>query len=151
MSAGTNVDQVLRYKGFDVEISGVDGAPQQDGTWTSVTGGGTAVGIVDAGPAASRGGKLVTGPAYVTPLILSGPVVKGRTALLAWLREAAAGKDAIRQVTITPFDSQGKLGPSHVYVGCWIEEYRIPKLDAGSADPIEEVVVLRPTRYNDPA
>lgn len=151
MSAGGSHDQVLRYAGFTVEIGGAGGAPDQDGTWTSVTGGGTAVSILDAGQGAGAG-RLVTGPAYVTPLILSGPIRKGgRSALLAWLREAATGKNVRRQVTVTPFDAQGQPGPSRVYEECWIEEYRIPKLDAGSADPVEEVVVLRPTRYNDPA
>ena len=151
MSAGGSADQILRYKGFDVEITGADGSAQHDATWASAAGGGVAVTIVEAGPAANAGRRLVTGAAYVTPLVLRGPIVKGRAALLAWLREAAAGKDARRRVTITPIDVQGKLGPSHVYEDCWIEEYRIPSLNSGSSDPVEEVVVLRPTRYNDPA
>lgn len=151
MSAGGHADQILRYSGFTVEIAGADGASQPDATWASATGGGTALTILESGAAAGAGRRLVTGAAYVTPLILRGPIVKGRAALLAWLREAAAGRDVRRRVTITPIDPQGRPGASHVYEDCWIEEYRIPSLNAGSADPVEEVVVLRPTRYNDPA
>jgi len=152
MSA-TNVDQVLRYKGFDVEIKGVDGAPTQvDSSWISVTGGQVCIENVEATSSTSKQREYSPGKAYVSELTLSGYMTKSRKALLAWMQNSAKGTGDLRaDVSITPVKVTGDKAPAHNYYDCLICRIKIPPANSGSSDPIKEVVVLRPTRYNDPA
>jgi hypothetical protein len=39
----------------------------------------------------------------------------------------------------------------HHYYNCLITRVDIPRLSAGSSDPVSETVVLKPERYDDPA
>ena len=149
----TNVDQILRYKGFNVEIKGVDGAPaQEDSTWTSVTGGATAFEIAGERPTPNGDRTYMPGKAYITDLVLTGYITGQRKALLVWMQNAAKGTGDLRaDVSITPILVDGTKAPAHDYYDCLIVRIVIPSLNAGSSEPVKEVVVLRPTRYNDPA
>jgi hypothetical protein len=152
MSA-TNPDQMLRYKGFTVEIRGVDGAPEsENGTWSSVTGGATAFEIVGETVSPTGARSFVPGKAYVTDLVLEGYMTGTRKALLTWMQNSAKGTGDLRaDVTITPILVDGTKAPPHRYYDCVIVRIKIPSLNSGSAEPVKEVVVLRPTRYDDPA
>mgnify|MGYP001764570731 CR=1 FL=1 len=88
----------------------------------------------------------------MTELTLTGYMTKTRKSLLRWMQESASGGDSRRDVVITvegprPHDPR----PQFSYYNCLISRIEIPRLSAGSSDPVKEVVVLRPERYNDPA
>ncbi|HET8569077.1 MAG TPA: hypothetical protein VFM93_08845 [Candidatus Limnocylindria bacterium] len=141
MSAGTNVDQMLRYKGFSVEIEGVDGAPaSEDAEWVSVTGGTDASFVVELGP-----NGPVEGPKLVTLLCLEGPMVAGRTWLAKWLAETALGKDArrdLRVASILKFGAARRRGKATAYKGCRIVHWKASDMDARGTETITERICI---------
>jgi phage tail-like protein len=139
------VDEILVAGSFKVDI---DGGDESDGSWKGVTGGAHAIEIEGRDGGGDGRQRPKPGRAFVTPVILRGPITdRKRAALLVWLNETATGKDARRRVTITVFDKNGKPIRTDIYDDCYIQVYRAPRLSAGSAEPIEEVVVLKATRY----
>lgn len=148
MSVG-NADQVLRYKGFDVEIKNSSGGEgERDSSWTSVAGGALATEMVEATTGNDGERRFRPGAPFITPLVLRRPITdRKRRALIDWLNETAAGNDVRRRVTIVAFDENGKPVRTDIYEGCSIKEHCPPRLSAGSAEPIEEVVVLKATRF----
>ncbi len=146
MSVG-GADQVLRYKGFSVEIKGAGGS-EVDSTWTSVTGGATATELVEATVGNDGERRFTPGSTYITDITMTGYLTTTRrTALIDWINATAAGKDARRDLTITAFDDNGKPVRRERYEDCHIVRVCVPRLSAGSAEPIEEVVVIKATRY----
>ncbi|MEK7863222.1 MAG: phage tail protein, partial [Chloroflexota bacterium] len=127
---------------------GADSAPTQvDSSWHSVTGGARAIVTHEATVGNDGERRFTPGKAYVTDLELSGPLrATPRQALAQWLEDTRRGKNVRRTVTITPIDQDGKAARTFVYADCLITLYRIPRLDASSAGPITETVVIRPGR-----
>jgi phage tail-like protein len=153
MSAGTNADQILRYKGFNVEIKGVDNAPTSvDGSWISISGGAKCVEVIEATVGNDGERRFTPGKAYVTDITLEGYMTPTRKALMTWMNNSARGQGDLRaDLTITPVNIDGSTGVNHNYYNCMITRIQIPRLSAGSAEPVREVVVLKAERYNDPA
>lgn len=149
-SGGAKHDQFLVAKGFSVEIKGADSSA--DDSWLSVDGGAVEVETIDTTVGGDGSRKYIPGKAYVTELTLTGYMTKTRKSLLRWMQESAGGGDSRRDVVITvegprPHDPR----PQFNYYDCLISRIEIPRLSAGSSDPVKERVVLRPERYNDPA
>ena len=147
-------DQPLRYKGFTVEISGTDNSPAEvDPSWESASGGADAIETIETTVDANGERRYAPGKAYVTELKLIGPMTKSRKALMTWMQNSASGKGELRRTVVITVEGPRPIDPrpAYVYDGTSIARIEIPSLNAGSSDPIKEVVVLRPTRYDDPA
>lgn len=144
-----SADQLLRYKGFTVEIQGVDGAPSEvDSSWTSIRGGALMTEMVEATVGNDGERTFTPGKPYVSDLTLTGYMTTSRKALLQWMQNSARGKGPLRVcLTIKPIRLNGLPGPARLYCRSLITRIQIPRLSAGSAEPIEEVVVIRPERY----
>jgi hypothetical protein len=97
--SSTNVDQVVRYKGFDVEIKNVSdgGESETDSSWVTIAGGEC---FLNPGAASGR---------TFTEVTLRGPLAPARRSMVQWINESSSGKPARRTVSITllPLD-QGK-------------------------------------------
>lgn len=119
MSAFTP-DQMLVYKGFDVEIEG-PGGTGVDSTWESVSGG-------EKFQTTSPGHKSVG------EITLRGAMTDSRQAIESWINETAAGKTSTRTVSITPVDEQGKPGPTYRFSDCVLSGYRPPLLRRNPCD-----------------
>jgi hypothetical protein len=140
-------DQVLRYKGFNVEISG-HGAASSDVGWKSVKGGEPSVEPAEATIGSDGERRFTPGKAYVTDLTLVGYMTPQRVALNRWLAATLAGTgDRRSDVIVRAGDNDGGTSRAKHYLNGLITRIEIPKLRAGSADPIEEVVVIKPERY----
>lgn len=150
MSAGGSAaDAVQRYKGFDVEFKGVDNAPTTvDSSWISISGGAKIQEVVEATVGNSPQRIFTPGKSYVSDLTLTGYMTPARKALMEWMKNSARGTGDLRaDVTITPKTIDGTPAPSHNYSDCMITRIQIPRLSAGSAEPVQEVVVCKATRY----
>lgn len=136
MSA-TNVDQMLRFKGFDVEIEGVDGASTQvDSSWTTVSGG-VLVERVDAS-------SHKPGNAPQEEIVLRGLVTPERESLARWLTDTQTGGNPYRTVTITliPRDNDDKARETIIFYDAFLTAYTFPHLDLSDPCPgplVEEI------------
>jgi len=145
-----SADQVLRYKGFDVEIKGVGNSDGSvDSSWREVRGG--AVVTESLEPTVDNDGqkRFTPGKQYVSEITLTGYMTSTRPNLMKWLNASIAGDSTkLRaEVTITPKTVDGSPAPAHAYSDTMITRIQIPILSAASAEPVEEKVTLRPTRY----
>lgn len=145
-------DEPQRAAGFEVEFQPGDDEPTLDGTWHSVRGGTPIIESIEQTVGKDGSRTYTPGKAYVTELTLTGYMTPTRKALLAWMQNTLRQQvDPRIDVTIIPVDRNGRRGKRHEYSATLITRIKIPRLSAGSSDPIKEVVVLRPTRYNDPS
>jgi hypothetical protein len=120
MSAETP-DEILRYKGFRVEITGVDGSPTPvDTSWTSVTDGETS--------------------ARVGEITLHGAMTDKRAALVDWINDTVAGGTWERTVTITGILFDGTPGEQHTFFECFPVRYLPPRLTPDPCGPLVEEV-----------
>ena len=150
----TDADQVVRYKGFDVEIENVDNTPPtSDSSWATVRGGAVIVDSVEATVGNDGQRKFTPGKQYVSDITMTGYLTSTltRRALIQWMNNSIGGAGDLRaDVTITPKHIDGNPAPSHAYSDAMITRIKIPRLTAGSVEPIEDEVTLRPTRRADP-
>jgi hypothetical protein len=149
----THADQIVRYKGFDVEIKDVDEASGNiDSSWGEVRGGAVGTEMVEATVGNDGERRFTPGKQYVSDITLTGYMTSARRALIQWMSNSIAGVgDKLRaDVTIRPKMVDGTPAPAHQYEDSMITRIEIPRLTAGSAEPIEEKVTFRPTRRNDP-
>lgn len=150
----TNVDKVVRYKGFTVEIKGADNAPSSvDTAWESVSGGDLVVETVEctAGEHQHPPGK-----AYVAEIILRGPLTDERSALCTWLNDTIAlspndpkATRARRTLVITPAlqGHQKKEGKSYTYYDCFPVGYVFPRMSVtNTTGNTMEEVRIKPIR-----
>jgi len=149
----TNADQIVRYKGFDVEIRNLDQASGDiDSSWGEVRGGAVGTEMVEATVGNDGERRFTPGKQYVTDITMTGYMTSTRRDLIEWLNASLKG-DASKlraDVTITPKTVDGTPAPMHQYGDCMITRIEIPRLTAGSTEPIEEKVTFRPTRRDDP-
>lgn len=149
-----NADQIVRYRGFDVEIRNLDQASGDiDSSWGSVRGGALATEMVEATVGNDDGERRFTpGKQYVSDITMTGYMTSTRRDLMRWLNASLKGDTSKLRadVTITPKTVDGTPGPMHQYGDCMITRIEILWLTAGSAEPIKEKVTFRPTRRNDP-
>jgi len=146
-------DRVLHNKGFTVEIKAVDGsAVEVDSSWLSVQGGAAEIETVEATVGNDGERRFTPGKAYVSDLTLTGYMTPSRKALLRWMQNSAKGSGDLRRNVVISVEGPRPIDPrpEHQYYECLISRIRIPSLSAGSSEPIQEVVVIKPTRYNDP-
>jgi hypothetical protein len=149
----TNANQIVRYKGFDVEIRNLDQASGDiDSSWGEVRGGAVDTEMVEATVGNDGERRFTPGKQYVSDITMTGYMTSTRKDLMEWLKASLAGDvSKLRaDVTITPKMVDGTSGPAHQYGDCMITRIEIPRLGAGSTEPIEEKVTFRPTRRNDP-
>ncbi|MBI2883140.1 MAG: phage tail protein [Candidatus Methylomirabilis oxyfera] len=149
----TDADHVVRYKGFDVEIENVDNTPpRSDSSWATVRGGAVITDSVETMVDNDGQRKFTPGKQYVSDITMTGYLTSTSTrrALIQWMNNSIAGKGDLRaDVTITPKLLDGTPGPAHQYEDSMITRIEIPRLTAGSKEPVEEKVTLRPMRRND--
>jgi len=120
MSAETP-DEILRYKGFRVEITGAGAGPEQaDVSWTSVTDGQTS--------------------AQVGEITLRGAMTATRSALVDWINDTTAGGAWERTVTITGLLFDGTPGEQHTFFECFPVRYLPPRLTPDPCGPLVEEV-----------
>lgn len=146
----TNADQIVRYKGFNVEIKNVSsGTSDVDNSWKSISGGALCTEMVEATVGGDGERRFTPGKQYVSDITMVGYMTGSRKALMEWLKASAAGDTAKLRasITITPLKVDGSPAPAHNYSDCMITRIQVPRLSAGSAEPIEEVVVCKATRY----
>ncbi len=130
----TGVDMILRFKGFNVEIKGVDGAPAQvDSAWTSV-----AVGEDTAGAATVRTNS--PGHKTVNTITLRGPLTDKRAALCTWVNDTVSGQSPKRIVEITGINDDGSLGERFVFFECLPVRYVPPQVAPDPCGRLEEEV-----------
>ncbi len=134
----TNADQVLRIKGFTIEISGGGGGKMEDNAWETCTGGG--LNIEEAAHTTTPGHK------YIDTLTLRGPLTAGRKWLVEALNHTALGKEWKRTVTVKEILRDGSAGRTFVYTNCFITRYVYPALSADGTGKLEEEVSLKPER-----
>lgn len=123
MSAGSNADQILRYKGFNVEIKGADNAPQNvDAAWVTM-----AVGSIE--DKTQKAGQHQPGKAYVEEIALRGALTPDRKSMTTWLNDTSNGRDPLRTVTVTliPLDPK-QLEETFIFEDAYITGYVFPPL-----------------------
>jgi hypothetical protein len=127
----TNADQVLRYKGFNVEIKGADSDPSEvDSSWVTVSGGGL-----------GSKGNASPGKALEEEISLRGPITPDRKSLARWLSDTQTGGDVYRMVTITliPLDTDNKPRETIIFYDAFLTAYVLPRFDL--ADPCPDLPV----------
>jgi hypothetical protein len=139
------IDNIQRYKGFNVEIKGVDNAPTSvDGSWKVISGGAVMVESVEETVGEDGSRSYTPGKQYVSDLTLIGYMTGTRRALMTWMKNSAAGTGDLRaDITVTPIKINGSPGPTYNYFDCMITHIKIPPLHAGSQTPIEEKLTIR--------
>lgn len=153
MSA-TSPDKILRYKGFNVEIRGVDGGETSvDSAWESVTGGDLTVETVDCDDADHQ---HPPGKAYVAEIILRGAMTDTRSALCAWLNDVLSiapndpkAAKARRTLIVTPAlrGDPNKDVRSYVYRDCFPVGYVFPRMSVtNTTGNVMEEVRIKPVR-----
>jgi hypothetical protein len=138
MSAGSNADQILRYKGFNVEIKGADNAPQDiDRAWVTMAVGSIAEKTLEAG-------QHQPGKAYVEEIALRGPLTPDRKSMTEWLNDTANGRDPHRTVTVTliPLDPK-QLEETFIFEDAYVTGYVFPPLVLDDPCPPELIEELR--------
>ena len=131
----TNADQVLRYKGFSVEIDAANAPADADADWVTLSGGQLLEG--------KDKGRYVPGQPIVNEVTLRGPLTPGRKAMTRWLNDTLGGGPLLRTVTVrlTPLDPKQPLEVL-VFEEAYVTGYVFPPLaldDPCSLEPIEEL------------
>ena len=132
----TNADQVLRYKGFNVEIKGVDNSPADvDANWVTISGG-----HLDG----KDKGHYAPGRQYVAEITLTGPLTPDRKSLMRWVNDTANGGPVHRTVTVTltPLDPKQPL-ETLVFEDAYVTGYVFPPLALDDPCPPRLVEELR--------
>ena len=132
----SNADQVLRYKGFNVEIKGVDNSPADaDADWVTLSGG-----QLDG----KDKGHYVPGRAIVNEVTLRGPLTPGRNAMTRWLNDTMNRGTLLRTVTVTltPLDPKQSL-ETLVFEEAYVTGYVFPPMALDDPCPPETIEELR--------
>jgi hypothetical protein len=148
--SGSGADQLTRYKGFTVRVSGVDESQPDnpDSNWLSIEGGAWNFEVVETTTGGASHQEYTVGKSYVTELIMRGYMTPTRMALATWLQNSAIGKGDLRaNVEVTPLNLDGSPSQTHVYSDCLISRIEIPSLNVNNAEPIIEECYVRPERY----
>jgi hypothetical protein len=133
-----NPDQVLRLKGFRIEINAGSGS-DVDSAWETCSGG--SLNIVPPDP--PTGGSPYK---FVEEITLRGPITAGRKSLLQLINEATGGKSRRFNLTIVEIMKDGFDGRSYTYSDCFPTRYVFPSLRADGTGNLYEEVAIKPIR-----
>jgi hypothetical protein len=97
----TQPDEPLRYKGFNVEVSGAADDSSEDNAWKPCNGGGLNLHESDAVVGRDDAGHFVPGKGYVTNLSLEGFMTPTRRALKDWIKDEGSVDAPPLNVTLT--------------------------------------------------
>lgn len=137
-----NPDQVLRLRGFRIEIRGTGGSgTDSDSAWETCTGG--SLNIVPPDP--PTGGSPYK---FVEEITLRGPITAGRKSLVQLINEAAAGKARRFDLTIVEIGKDGSDGKRYTYHDCFPTRYVFPALSADGTGNLYEEVRIKPIRLD---
>lgn len=134
----TDADQVVRYKGFDVEIQDSSGSPTStDSDWVTISGGE----LEDK----SKNGS--TSRRIIREVTLRGPLTPGRQAMTNWLNDTLNGGERYRTVTIAlnPVDPNKQRREILIFEDAYITGYVFPPLDLSDPCPPTLIEELRLT------
>ncbi len=148
--AATRPDQVVRVKGFTVEISAPDGGPGEvDAAWESVHGGELIIETTDTTVGGDRFQTCAPGHKSIGEITLRGAMTDKRAALTQWLNDTIAAGPSRRTVTITEIVNAegGAKGRRSVYFDCFPVSYTFPRLSVtNTAGNVQEEVRIKPVR-----
>jgi len=148
MGAATDKDSLLRFKGFKVELVGVENnSASVDGSWNAFSGGVPTLDSNESTDSATGLRTYTPGLATVSDITLKGFITPTRKSLTTWLNKVFAGEEMRSDITITSIKVDGTDGPQNHYFSCLITNYKFPTLDVTSAEPAEEVITCKAMRH----
>ena len=132
----SNADQVLRYKGFNVEIKGVDNSPADaDANWVTLSGGHLDGRDKD---------HYAPGQPYVAEITLTGPLTPDRKSMMRWVNDTANGGRVHRTVSVTLMPLDPRQPPETlVFEEAYLTGYVFPPLALDDPCPPGPIEVLR--------
>ena len=146
--AGTNVDNILRLKGFNIELVGIGGdAKSVDGSWRAFSGGNPTVEVIEGTNAQSGLREYSPGLATVSDILLEGFITPTRGYLVTWCNKVFAGAEQRADITKATKKIDGSAGPRDNYFSCLMLRYKFPTCDVRSADPAEEHITALAMRH----
>jgi hypothetical protein len=139
-------DEMIKVKGFRIEITGGSGEKWEDNDWETATGGALCIEIGDSSTGGDQRPPEGSTPKFVTEITLRGPMTKSRKWIGQNINDTIAGKTPRFDLTLVEIMKDGSDGNGYNYSKCFITRYVYPRLSADGKGNLYEEVSIKPER-----